>query len=393
MKKRRRERAANRESYRDEFSDFEGVVFLNCATQGPFPRQTAAAIEQAIALKTRPDRISDALYFQLPNETRQELAALLGGRPQDYALTNGASDGAFAVARGLAWQPGDQVLMAEGDFPCNFFPWANLDQRGLAKGVRLRVLPSRGEPIRCTQFLRALGPRTRVVATSLVSYTTGLRLDIERLGEACRNNGTLLVVDVTQAAGALPLRLDRLPIDVAICAGYKWLLSPYGTGFAYFRPEVLRRLRVTDLYWQAVEGAENFNRLSRKGWKLAAGARRFDSTETASFLNVSAMLASLRFLRRVGVEAVEEHARRLLDCLARQLPPGYRVVSSLKPAERSTVLAVVAANPDATRRTYESLRAADVVVSLRQDRIRVSPHLYNTEADIARCLQVLRSIS
>ena len=178
MKKRRRERAAYRESYRDEFSDFEGVVFLNCATQGPFPRQTAAAIEQAIALKTRPDRISDALYFQLPNETRQELAALLGGRPQDYALTNGASDGAFAVARGLAWQPGDQVLVAEGDFPCNFFPWANLDQRGLAKGVRLRVLPSRGEPIRCTQFLRALGPCTRVVATSLVSYTTGLRLDI-----------------------------------------------------------------------------------------------------------------------------------------------------------------------------------------------------------------------
>ena len=378
--------------YRDEFFDFEGITFLNCASQGPFPRQTAAAIEQAIALKTRPDRIRDDLYFRLPDETRAELAALLGGQPDDYALTNGASDGAFAVARGLAWQAGDEVLVAEDDFPSNFFPWANLGERGSAKGVRLRVLPSRGEPIRCTQFLRALRPRTRVVATSLVSYNNGLRLDVERLGETCRNNGTLLVVDVTQAAGALPLRLDRLPIDVAICASYKWLLAPYGTGFAYFRPEVLHRLRVTDLYWQALEGAENFNRLPRKGWKLAAGARRFDSTETASFLNVSAMLASLRFLRRVGVETIERHVRHLLDCLVEQLPPGCRVVSSLEPAERSTLVALAAAGPAATRRAYESLRAARVVVSLRQDRLRISPHLYNTEADIARCLQVLRSI-
>lgn len=374
--------------YRSEFFDFGDVAFLNCANQGPFPRETAAAVEQAMALKTRPDRVRDDIYFRLPNETRQELAALVGGAADDYAITNGASDGAFSVARGLDWKAGDEVLAVEGDFPANFFPWANLADRG----VVLRALSAEAEPVRSAQLARALGPRTRVVAASMVNYNTGTRLDLASLGEACRKNGTLLVVDITQAAGALPLRLDELPVDVAICAAYKWLLSPYGTGFAYFRPEVLRSLRVTDVYWQAVEGAEDFNRLPRAGWKLAAGARRFDSIETASFLNMSAMLASLRFLRRVGVETIERHARQLLDRLLERLPPGYRVESSLKPAERSTLLALAASDPAATRRAYQALLAARVVVSLRQDRIRISPHLYNTESDMDRCLDVLRSV-
>ncbi len=377
--------------YRREFFDFEGVAFLNCASQGPFPRETAAAIECALALKTRPDRIRDDIYFRLPNETRQALAALLGGAESDYAITNGASDGVFAVARGLDWKPGDEVLVAEGEFPSNFFPWANL----APQGVTLRVLSSQGQPVRSAQFLSALDRRTRVVGVSLVNYNNGYRLDVEPLGKACRENGTLLVLDLSQAAGALPLRLGEgdgaLPVDVAVCAGYKWLLSPYGTGFAYFRPEALGRLRVTDLYWQALEGAEDFNRLPRAGWKLAAGARRFDSTETASFLNVSAMLASLRFLCRVGVDFIERHARNLLDCLLERLPPGYHVESSLEPAERSTVLALAAADPAATRRAYEALLAARVVVSLRENRLRISPHIYNTESDIDRCLEALRS--
>ncbi len=371
--------------YRSEFFDFEGVTFLNCANHGPFPRETVAAIEQAVALKTRPDRIRDDIYFRLPNETRQELAALLGGAPNDYAITNGATDGAFAVARGLEWKAGDEVLGVEGDFPANFFTWDNLADRG----VTLRVLSCEAGPVRSAQLVSALGPRTRVVAVSLVNYNTGTRLDVEPLGAACRKNGTLLVVDITQAAGALPLRLDELPVDVAICAAYKWLLAPYGTGFAYFRPEVLARLRVTDLYWQAVQGAEDFNRLPREGWKLAPGARRFDSVETASFLNVSAMLASLRFLRRVGVETIERHTRRLLDRLLDGLPAGFRVESGLESGERSTLLALAAADPAATRRAYEALLAARVIVSLRQDRLRISPHLYNTDPDIARCLEVL----
>jgi selenocysteine lyase/cysteine desulfurase len=375
--------------YRKEFFDFEDVAYLNCAAQGPLPRCTAEAIERMMAIKTRPDRMRDDIYFRLPEEARTELAALFGGRPHDYAITNGASDGVFAVARGLAWERGDEVLVGEDDFPSNFFPWAQLAERG----VSLRVLSAEGGPVRAAQFLNALGRRTRVAAVSMVSYNTGYRLDIERLGHACRENGTILLADLSQAAGAVSLRLGAeaaaLPIDVAVCAGYKWLLSPYGTGFAWFHPEVLGRLAVTDVYWQAVEGAANFNKLPRTGWKLAPGARRFDSTETASFLNLAAMIASLQFLRQVGVKTIERHAMGLLDRLIEHLPAGCRVASALEPRERSTIMAVEAPDAAATARLHRALLAARVIVSLREDRLRISPNIYNTGSDIARCLEAL----
>jgi len=375
-------------TYRSEFFDFEDVVFLNCANQGPFPRVTVAAIQEALWIKTRPDRLRDDIYFRLPNEIRAELAFLLGGAPSDYAVTNGASDGLFAVARGLTWQRGDEVLVAEGDFPSNFFAWSNL----APAGVSLRVLSGEGGPVTAAQFIASLGSRTRVVSVSLVSYTTGYRIDLERLGKACRENGTLLVTDVSQAAGALELDLGRLPVDVAVCAAYKWLLSPYGTGFAWFHPDVLPRLQVTDVYWQAVEGAEDFNRLPRSNWKLAPGARRFDSTETASFLNGAAMLASLRFLRRVGMAYIERYVKNLLDRLLEQLPPNFRSATSLEPGERSTVLAIAGRAPEVTRRGYQALLAAQVVVSLREDRIRISPHIYNTEEQMSRCADILAAV-
>ncbi len=375
--------------YRHEFFDFEDVVFLNGANQGAFPRATAAAVEEALELKKRPDHVRDDIYFRIPNDVRAELAALFGGSPADYAMTNGASDGMFAVARGLDWQRGDEVLVAEGDFPCHFYSWGNLHDAG----VQLRMLAAEGgEPVRATEFINAIGSRTRVVSVSLVSYSTGYRIDIQRLGEACRENGTLLVVDLSQAAGALELDLASLPLDVAVCAGYKWLLSPYGTGFAYFHPATLGKLKTTDVYWQAVEGAEDFNRLPRVGWKLAPGARRFDSTETASFLNGAAMLASLRFIHRVGVDYIERYVKNLLDRLVEQLPPPFRVGSSLEAEERSTVLAVVGNEPAVTRRAFDALLEARVIVSLRDDRIRVSPHIYNTEADIARFVEVLQTL-
>jgi cysteine desulfurase / selenocysteine lyase len=375
-------------TYRSEFFDFEDVAFLNCANQGPFPRVTVAAIQEALWIKTRPDRLRDDIYFRLPNEIRTELAFLLGGAPSDYAVTNGASDGLFAVARGLAWQRGDEVLVADGDFPANFFAWGNL----ASSGVTLRVLSGEGAPVTAAQFISALGNRTRVVCVSMVSYTTGYRIDIERLGKACRENGTLLVADITQAAGALELDLGRLPVDVAVCAAYKWLLSPYGTGFAWFHPDVVPRLTVTDVYWQAVEGAEDFNRLPRTNWKLAPGARRFDSTETASFLNGSAMLASLRFLRRVGVSYIERYAKNLLDRLLEQLPATFRSAAGLDPSERSTVLAIAGREPGATRRAFEALLAERIIVSLRDDRIRISPHIYNSEEQMCRCADILARV-
>jgi cysteine desulfurase/selenocysteine lyase len=217
-----------------------------------------------------------------------------------------------------------------------------------------------------------------------VNYNSGSRLDLERVGRACRENGTLLVADLSQGAGALDFRLGELPVDVAVCCGYKWLLSPYGTGFAYFRPEWIERLRVTDVYWGSVAGAEDFNRLPRQDWRLAAGARRFDSVETASFLNLLPMRASLRFLRRVKPAVIESHVGALLDHLLKILPAGFRATK-----HHSTIMGVEGKDPASTQAAFRRALEAGVKVSLREDRIRVSPHLYNSTGDVERLAAAL----
>lgn len=359
-------------NYKELFADFEGCAYLNCAYQGPLPLGTSEAIREAIRLKEQPYRIAEELLFSVPDDVRTELGGLLGASPRSFALTNGASDGILAVARGLDWRAGDQVLLAESDFPSNFYSWSHLK----AQGVDSVIVPP-------DALLGRLGPRTRVLCVSWVSYNDGSRTDLRLLGEACRANGTLFVVDLSQGAGALEIRLDDLPIDVGVGCGYKWLLSPYGTGFAYFTPQALEQLRVVDVYWQAIEGAENFNRLPRDNWRLVEDARRFDSSETANFLNLYGMRASLRFLRRVTPSAITRHVHALFAHAIPRLPDGFRA------SGESTILCLEGRDPQATAQAHARASAANVSVSLRQDRLRVSPHVYNTVEDMDRLVACL----
>jgi len=359
---------------KDLFADFEGRAYLNCAYQGPLPLETCDAIREAIQLKAQPYRIAEELLFSVPDDVRAELGGLLGAPPRNFAVTNGASDGIFAVVRGLEWRSGDQVLLAEGDFPSNFYSWSHLK----AQGVETVIGPA-------DRLLDRLGPRTRVLCVSWVSYNDGSRLDLRKLGEACRANGTLFVVDLSQGAGALEIHLEDLPVDVAVGCGYKWLLSPYGTGYAYFTPASLERLRVVDVYWEAIVGAENFNRLPRENWRLVDDARRFDSVETAAFLNLYGMRASLRFLRRVGPAAITRHVHELFAHLIPRLPAGFRASGG-----ESTILCLEGRDPQATAQAHARAVAGKVMVSLRQDRIRVSPHLYNTVEDMDRLIHALQ---
>ncbi len=373
--------------WREEFWDLENRVYLDCAAQGPFPRVTIRAVQQALELKKYPERISHELYFELPNQTRTALAQLIGAKPSEIALTCGASDGVNAVARGLAWKPGDEVVLPAGEFPANYFPWKHLERRG----VQVReVAPSDGRFVTADDLLGALNEKTRLVAVSQVSYSSGSRVDIARLAAGCRERGALLFVDASQAVGGVAFNVKDLGCDFLTSAGYKWLFSPFGTGFFYVREELIERLEVGDIRWMSVEGAANFNQLPRQGWRLAPGARRWDSPETANFLNVSAMRASVEFLLCVGVENIERHAKGLCQQLVERLPHDRCVLRSPREAERrGTFVCVATRTTEKTRELWESLRKKNIFVSLRQDALRVAPNVYNREWEIDRLLEAL----
>ncbi len=373
--------------FRKHFSDFGGAAYLDCAAQGPFPGETAEAVRRALRLKEHPEEITPELFEELPERARSAAARLIGCHPSSITLGTGASHGLNVAALGLPLRRGDEVLMAQGEFPAVVHPFMNL----AAAGITARLVePDAGRIVSTDALIAAIGPNTRAIAVSLVAFATGYRADLAALGEACRERGLFLVVDGAQAIGGIEFRVGDYPIDVLAVSGYKWLFGPYGTGFAYVSPRIMERMRVAFVNWQTVEGATQLNRAFDYTVRFKEGACRFDVAETASFLNLSGFAASVEFLNRVRVPTIEAHVTRLLDRLIAGLEGRpLRVVSDLQAKRRSTILALEAGSLDATRRVWKQLADARVIVSLRDNLIRVSPNIYNTPEEIDRLLAAL----
>lgn len=373
--------------WRKEWFEFEDATYLNAAAQGPLPRVALHAASQALEWKKFPHTIPDTAYFDLPHRVRTSLAKLIGGRAEEIAITTGTSSGLAAVAAGLDWKPGDEVLIAHGEFPAHFTTWFPLQAAGLLKVI---VVQPRGRFLTANDFLDHMGARTRLVSTSLVRFDNGALLDAARVAQACHSVGALLLLDAAQCAGAMPIDVRSLGADFVTASGYKWLLSPYGTGFFWTREELIERMRVGPFYWMALEDAEQFHTLSTGVFHLAKGARRWDSPETASFSNLAAMDASLELLLRIGAETVWEHARRLIEMVIERLPRDRCVLASpAPPGERGPYACIAARRPEKTAELFDRLRGANVIVSLREGALRISPHLYNSEQDVERLLMLL----
>lgn len=373
--------------YRREFADFEGVAYLNASGQGPLPLASARAAQTAIEWKKLPHHLPEELYFGLPDRVREKVARLIGAEPDDIALTSGASGGFSAIAAGMDWEPGDEVIVARGEFPAHFSTWLPYEQVGR---LHVRTLAPRNRFVVAEDYLEQISPKTRVVSASLVRFDDAARLDAARVAEACHTVGAAFVVDVSQCCGAMPLRVNELGADFVVCAGYKWLLSPYGTGFFWGRREWLERLKLGPLYWMALEGARNFHTLPLEGLRAVPGARRWDSPETSNFINLSAMDASLDFLHGVGVRTVWQHNRELIREIVERLPRDRCILAS--PAEeerRGPYVCVAARKREGTPALYQKLCEAQVIVSLRENALRIAPHLYNTPLDVDRLLAVL----
>lgn len=372
--------------YRDEFAEFGDTVYLDVAGQGPLPRASARALKQALEWKERPYTMPRDVYFALPDRVRGLLARLIGGKPEEISVTTAATAGLAAIAFGIDWKPEDEVLIADREFPAHFAVFAPLAERGW---LRIRAVQPRGRFLTAEDFLPHIGPRTRLLTTSLVRFHDGSRLDPRPLAEACHRAGAWLAIDASQCAGAMPIDVRDTGADFLVSAGYKWLLGPYGTGFFWVSEDSNREMRPAPFYWTALPGAAEFNSLNLAPYHPAPSPRRWDAPETASF-QLAAVEASLEFLLRVGVETIWQHNRELIRQIIARLPLDRVVLASPADAEaRGPYVCVAARSPEKTRALHQSLRDAGVIVSLRENALRIAPHLFTMAADIDRLTNLL----
>lgn len=401
---------SSRESFASDFGPFDARVWMNCAHQGPLPRVAARAARRELAKKIRPYAIDDDSFHRVPDRLRRVLGRLVGAPPAEIVLGDSTSYGLHLLANGLPWRHGDEILLVQGDFPATILPWLGLRE----KGVRVRFLePRRGSPTdRPTRrptpqptvhptpedVEARMTPRTRLVCASWVSSFTGAALDLQGIGSVCRDRGVAFVVNGSQGVGSLAVDVGTLPVDALACCGSKWLCGPYGTGFLWLRPDLLDKLGCNRAYWLPRQRGRPLDEM-RRGVRLRepvpdththVGASKYDVFGTANFLNFVPWTRALEYLLEVGIGRIEARNAALVDRLVEGLlDHGFDVCSPPSGPRRSCLVLFSHPRADRNHALVRALSRAGVHVALRDGKVRASPHLYNTPADVERTLEVL----
>jgi cysteine desulfurase/selenocysteine lyase len=382
---------ALRESFRalrtTEFPWTADTVYLNNASIGPIPERTRRALDQFTAKRTAPHLLPDRDIFGMMQAARELVAELINADPGEIALAINTGLGLSLAASALPLAPGDVVLLSDREFPANVYPWLMLRSRGIE--VEVARCTAEGWPDEDHLLERLRDPRVKVLAVSFVQFSNGYRVDLARLGAACRANNTYFVVDGIQGIGNSVLDVKQTPVDIIACGGQKWLLSPWGSGFVYVRRELITELEPAITGWMAFEGTDDFSRLTEYNPNLRGDARRFELI-TLPYQDFYGMTESLRMLIELGIRDIAEVTRALHEPVLRWAEHnGIRVVSPRDDARRSAILCVAPPKPvDA----YHALKRAHVVCSLREGAIRLAPHCYNTMEEMEKVVEVLDGV-
>src|SRR6202166_2999715 len=373
--------------WKDEWYPIEDATYLNFAAHAAIPCVALNAVQASVAAKRRPHCVDDQSFFSVARSLRRALATLIGASQDDIALTSGAGAGLATIAYALKWSAGDEVIIAGGEFPAHYATWKPMEAR---EGIKVQITHPQGQFMQAGDLIAAMTPRTRVISVSHVRFDDGSILDASSLAAACKRNGTLLVLDVSQSCGAIPMDVHSLGADFIVCAGYKYLLSPWGTGFLWARPESSDSLRPGPYNWVS-QGVESFARLNYVDPEPAPTLSRWDSSEAASIynFNLTVMEASAKFVLDASPALIRDHNQALIDYFFERLPEGYRLASPRQASQRGVFGCIEVGSRGDTEFLYQTLRDERFVVALREGKIRVAPHLLNSTQDIDRLLVVM----
>ncbi len=365
-----------------EFTLSEDICYLNHAAVSPWPKRAVDAVK----CFAEENGSNGSRYYERWLKTeqllRQQLQTLIGAASSDeIALLKNTSEALSVVAYGLDWSAGDQVVISSQEFPSNRIVWESL--RPLGVEVIAVDLDPTASPER--QIIDAITPRTRLLSVSSVQYATGLALDLNPIGAACRQQSVAFCVDAIQSVGVKPFDVEACQADFVMADGHKWMLGAEGLALFYCRREWIERLSLRQYGWHMVEAMGDYD---RSDWQAAASARRFECG-SPNMLGIHALHASLSLLLQVGIpyifNSVSGKVQYLIDNI---INSGGIIVSETEPEQRAGI--VTFRFDDDSEARYRHLQKNGVICALRGGGIRFSPHFYTPEAVLERALAFSR---
>jgi selenocysteine lyase/cysteine desulfurase len=368
----------------DLFEIPEGVTYLNCANMSPQLRTVTEAGVEAVRGKASPWTARAQDWFAPTERLRILFARIINGDPEGVAIVPSVSYGLALAAANVRVARGQSIVLLDGEFPSNVYVWHELALRSDAV-VRTIARPPGGawtEPL-----LSAIDSTTAVVSVPNCHWTDGRFVDLEPVAVAARHAGAALVIDGSQSVGAYPLDVATIQPDFLVTVGYKWLLGPYGLAYLYAAPHYRTSGVPLEHSWLTRAGAEDFSTLSDYSPSYRPGARRFDMGEFPQFVLTAMATAALEQVLAWDVKWIQDAISTLTTRTESSAVP----TGAVPVAASDRVGHLIGIRPRAGVRSdlISALAAAHVYVSVRGDAIRVAPHVFNTEGDIDRLVNIL----
>lgn len=362
----------------------QDAIYLNTAGMAPRLHAVSAAAHAEVDASARPWMTTPEAQHATTEHLRRQLGALSGTTADDWALVPSMSYGAAVAAHNLPLAAGQTLVLPERSYPSEVYIWQRIAAQ---RGASLRMVRPAPDQSWTEALLAAIDARTAVVAAPPCHWLDGARIDLDAIAQATYAVGAALVIDASQALGALPLQLGALQPDFVFAVGHKWLLGPYGFAYLYAAPK-----------WQAegvpLEGAvlarhtaADASQLSHYDEAYQPGARRFDAGEYPRFAAVPAAAAALDQIARWGIANIHACLSTFTERLAQHAPRlGCRVAADR--AGHFIGLHLPAGSGAALR---PRLRAAQIYAPIRGDILRIAPHLHTRDSDIDLLLEVLEA--
>ncbi|OOZ39021.1 class V aminotransferase [Solemya pervernicosa gill symbiont] len=352
-----------------EFPLEEGLCYLNHAAVAPWPLRTAEAVRRFTEENLHLGSKHYPQWMAVEGLLREQLQRLINApTADDIALLKNTSEGLSLIAYGLDWLQGENIVIAEQEFPSNRIVWESL----ASQGVETRMVDISGDDPE-QALIDQMNDQTRLLSVSTVQYGSGLRMDLARLANACRERGVLLCIDAIQGLGALQFDLQQVDADFVVADGHKWMLGPEGLALFYCRAELRDQLRLNQYGWHMVEAVGDFD---QQGWQVANTARRFECG-SPNMVCIHALSASLSLLEETGYATVESEVLKRSRYLFERIKdePKLELLTSAAEGRYAGIVTFSHINIE-SKRLYEQLMSEGVMCAARGGGVRFSPHFY-----------------
>lgn len=374
------------QTIRSLFPVTDKYIYMNHAAVSPLSTSARDAMQALIEDVTLNGSANYEDWCRTYEETRHSAARLVNARPHEIAFMRNTSEALSAVANGIDWREGDNVVSCNVEFPSNIYPWQRLRE---THGVQMKLAEERDGRIHPDELISLIDDRTRVVTISWVQFASGYRSNLARIGKFCRERDIIFVIDAIQGLGGLNLDVERDFVDAFAADAHKYLIGPEGIALLYISDRVIDRIKPTVVGWTSVKNYEQFSHRAVE-YKLdyRNGAERFECG-TLNTVGVYGLGAAIDLFLEVGPEKIEQYLLSLSDYLAERLTSkGYDVVSPRAAGETSAIV-TCRHERHTPRDLHRLLSARNIQTAPRMNRLRISPHFYNTREEVDALIEAL----